>query len=185
MNQHDSLGYNLRMDLIIEQTASGWRARFGAREFRCAIGRSNLIAAEEKREGDGATPIGRWSMLRVLYRPDRIQNLETHLPLAAITAHDGWCDAPEDSSYNQQVMLPYEASHEKLWREDQLYDAIVVLSHNSDPVVPGLGSAIFLHVARDNYEPTEGCVALQRVDLLRVLRDANTDSAVLVAAPDG
>ncbi len=172
------------MDLIVEQTASGWRARYGARAFRCAIGRSALIAAEEKQEGDGATPIGRWSMLRVLYRPDRIQNIETELPLTEITAHDGWCDAPEDPSYNQQVTLPYEASHEKLLRDDQLYDAIVVLSHNSNPVVPGLGSAIFLHVARENYEPTEGCVALQREDLLYVLQDVDSNSAVLIAPPE-
>lgn len=172
------------MDLIVEQTASGWGARHGTHEFRCAIGRSALIPADQKQEGDGATPIGRWRMLRVLYRPDRIQAIETHLPLAEITAHDGWCDAPEDPSYNQQVTLPYEASHEKLLRQDQLYDAIVVLSHNSDPVMPGRGSAIFLHVARDDYEPTEGCVALQRDDLLHVLKDADADSAVLITAPE-
>lgn len=173
------------MDLIVEQSDTGWRARFGAHEFRCAIGRSALIPAGQKQEGDGATPIGRWRMLRVLYRPDRIQGVETHLPLSGITPQDGWCDAPVDPSYNQQVTLPYGASHEKLWREDQLYDAVVVLSHNSDPVVPGLGSAIFLHVARDDYGPTEGCVALQRGDLLQVLRDVDSDSAVLITAPEG
>lgn len=172
------------MDLIVEQTASGWRARFGAQEFRCAIGRSALIPAGQKQEGDGATPVGRWHMLRLLFRPDRIEKIETRLPTTKITPQDGWCDAPGDPYYNQQVVLPYEASHEKMWRDDQLYDAVVVLCHNSNPVVPGRGSAIFLHVARDDYEPTEGCVALRRNDLLCVLQDADTNSAVLIRAPE-
>ncbi|TQV79973.1 L,D-transpeptidase family protein [Denitrobaculum tricleocarpae] len=172
------------MDLLVEQTAEGWRARFGHRECRCAVGRSNLISAERKQEGDGATPVGRWRMLRVLYRPDRIQDVQTALPLSAITTNDGWCDAPEDPNYNRQVTLPFEASHEKLWREDQLYDALVVLNHNSDPIVPGRGSAIFLHVARENFEATEGCVALQQDDLLKILREVDRDSAVVITAPE-
>ncbi len=172
------------MDLVVEKTADGWRARFGHREFRCVVGRSNLISAERKQEGDGATPVGRWRMLRVLYRPDRIQDVETALPLSAITANHGWCDAPDDPHYNRQITLPYDASHEKLWREDQLYDALVVLDHNNDPVVPGSGSAIFLHIARDDYEPTEGCVALKQDDLLCVLRNADSESAVLINAPE-
>ena len=170
------------MDLIVDETPAGWRARFGQEEFRCAVGRSSLIPETRKREGDGATPVGRWRMLRILYRPDRIAEIETRLPKAAITAGDGWCDAPQSPHYNQQITLPFEASHEKLWRDDELYDALVVLSHNSEPVIPGRGSAIFLHVARENYEPTEGCVALRRKDLLKVLRGADHESAVVIEA---
>ena len=172
------------MDLIVERNDTGWQAQFGDLRFPCAIGRSALISAEEKREGDGATPIGRWRMLRVLYRPDRMAAIETGLPAQAITRSDGWCDAPDDPHYNQQVALPYDASHEVLWREDHLYDALVVLDHNSDPVEAGRGSAIFLHVARENYEPTEGCVALRPEDLLSVLRQVDRDSAVTIKAPE-
>ena len=174
--------YNLRMDLIIEETDNGWQARFGDRCFRCAIGRAGLIAADQKQEGDGATPIGRWRMSRLLFRPDRVEGMATALPSTAISRQDGWCDAPADPHYNQQIVRPYEASHEILWREDFLYDILVVLDHNSNPVVPGRGSAIFLHLARKNYEPTEGCVALARSDLLRVLGEASADSAVLVTS---
>lgn len=102
--------------------------------------------------------------------------------MTAITARDGWCDAPQDPRYNQQITLPFEASHEKLWRDDELYDALVVLSHNSEPIVPGRGSAIFLHIARENYEPTEGCVALRQEDLMKVLRGADRQSAVVINA---
>ncbi len=168
------------MDLIVEKSEQGWRARFGEETFRCAIGRSNLIPADRKREGDGATPIGSWRFCRVLFRPDRIDEIETQLPQSAITPQDGWCDAPSDARYNQQIAIPYPASHEILWRDDHVYDVIVVLDHNSAPVVPCLGSAIFLHLARAQYEPTEGCVALARPDLLKVLRKATLETAVKV-----
>ncbi|WP_282604780.1 L,D-transpeptidase [Pelagibius sp. Alg239-R121] len=173
------------MDLIVEESKLGLQARFGDRTFRCAVGRTNFIPADQKREGDGATPIGRWRMCRVLYRPDRVDKVETRLPLAEVTPKDGWCDAPEDPLYNQQIVLPYSSNHEVLWRDDQLYDVIVVLAHNSEPIEPGRGSAIFLHVARDGYKPTEGCVALARQDLLEVLREADSEAAVVVAPRGG
>ena len=173
------------MDLVVEQAGNGWQARFGGKRFRCAAGREKLIAAALKREGDGATPVGRWRMCRVLYRPDRVDRIETGLPMAEITQRDGWCDAPDDPQYNQQVVVPYPSSHEIMWREDHLYDIVVVLDHNSAPVVPGRGSAIFLHLARGNYEATEGCVALARPDLLRVLREVTPESAVKVMGDSG
>lgn len=139
---------------------------------RCALGRSGVIAAGAKREGDGATPLGRWPLRYVLYRPDRGDAPKTALPARAIAPDDGWCDAPDDPAYNQPVKHPYRASAERLWREDALYDIIAVLGHNDDPVVPGAGSAIFLHCARPGYPPTEGCVALARGDLEAVLAGA-------------
>jgi L,D-peptidoglycan transpeptidase YkuD (ErfK/YbiS/YcfS/YnhG family) len=168
------------MDLIIEQVNAVWLARFGERSFPCAIGRSDVISAEEKHEGDGATPIGRWRMLRVLYRPDRVGTPETALPCKAITREDGWCDAPGDPHYNQQIVIPYGASHELLWRDDHLYDVIVVLDHNDSPAVPGRGSAIFLHIAKEGFSPTEGCVALAPPDLMSVLKEVDADSSVVV-----
>ena len=146
-------------------TAPGWATR-------CSLGRSGVKPAADKREGDGASPLGVWPIRRVLYRPDRVTGLQTGVPAAPLDPSDGWCDAPADSAYNRPVRLPYPASAENLWREDEVYDLIVILGHNDDPPVPGLGSAIFLHLARPDGAPTEGCVALSRPDLVRLLSEA-------------
>ena len=168
-------------DLQVFLAGGEARARWGAAHWRCAIGRGAL--ASKQREGDGITPVGRWPMRRVLYRADRIPRPATALPCQAIAPDDGWCDDPADPAYNRPVRLPYPASHERLMREDHLYDLVVVLGHNDDPVVPGAGSAVFLHLARSDYGPTEGCVALALPDLLEVLRTARPGSAVAVLAP--
>ena len=118
---------------------------FGGLRFACALGRSGRSA--RKREGDGATPLGRFAILAVLYRPDR-RRPQTGLPVRRIGPADGWCDAPSDRNYNRAVRLPYPASHERLWRNDRLYDIVLVLDHNTRPRVRGAGSAIFMHVAR-------------------------------------
>ena len=149
---------------------------WGAAVRRCAIGRCGI--ALKHHEGDGVTPIGVWPLRRVFYRADRLAAPETVLPLQALSPTDGWCDAPTDPNYNRLVPLPYDASHENLWRQDRLYDIVVVIGFNDDPVVAGKGSAIFLHVARESYAPTEGCVALALPDLLDVLRVATSDSNV-------
>jgi L,D-peptidoglycan transpeptidase YkuD (ErfK/YbiS/YcfS/YnhG family) len=164
-------------DLVVGR----WGARFRGRALPCAIGRGGI--GDKRGEGDGITPVGRWPLRRVLYRADRLDKVETTLNCAAIGADDGWCDDPADPAYNRPIRLPYPASHEKMSRDDGLYDVVVVLGHNDDPVVPGAGSAIFLHVARDDYGPTEGCVALALGNLLTVLKTAQPGSAVDVRAP--
>lgn len=138
--------------------------------LRCALGKGGVLPPAEKREGDGASPIGIWPVRRVWYRPDKGAPPETGVPVIALRPEDGWCDAPEDTRYNQWVPLPCSASHERMWREDGLYDLVAELGYNDDPPVPGKGSAIFLHVARPGYLPTEGCVALAENDLRAVLR---------------
>ncbi len=147
---------------------------------RCALGRAGVIAAADKREGDGASPLGDWTMLRVLHRPDRGPEPKTGLPIAPIGPNDGWCDDPADPAYNRPVRLPYPARCEALWRKDEVYDLICVLNHN-DPPTPGLGSAIFLHLARPDYSPTEGCIALARADLLAILALATTGALLRIA----
>ena len=137
--------------------------------LRCALGRSGVIAAAAKHEGDGATPAGVWPLRRVLYRPDKGPPPKTGLPVSPIGPDDGWCDAPGDPAYNRPVGLPYPSSCERLWRDDDIYDLIVILGHNDNPPVAGAGSAIFLHLARPDYGPTEGCIALSRGDLEEVL----------------
>lgn len=148
--------------------------------MRCALGWGGVSV--QKREGDGATPAGAFVMRRVLYRPDREPPPQTRLPCLAIKPSDGWCDAPGDPAYNRPVHLPYPASAEELWRADHVYDLIVVLGYNDDPVVPGQGSAIFLHLATPDYGATAGCVALAHADLLAVLGAADAGSRVIVAA---
>ncbi len=136
---------------------------------RCAIGRGGI--AIKTREGDGITPLGTFAIRKVLYRPDRLAHPQTGLPVEALHEGDGWCDAPGDPNYNRPVKLPYPASAETMWREDHLYDVVALLGFNDDPVADGAGSAIFLHVAREDYGPTEGCVALKLPDLLDALRE--------------
>lgn len=146
---------------------------------RCAIGRGGM--KPDKREGDGATPIGLWRLREGYYRPDRMPAPETRLKMTALRPDDGWCDAPGDPNYNRPVKLPYAASHEELWREDAIYDVIVVLGYNDDPVVAGKGSAIFLHLARGDYSPTAGCVAVSLEDMMQLLALASADTALRVA----
>lgn len=148
---------------------SGQTLAFNGKTYRCAIGKSGIIAADKKREGDGATPEGTWRVRECWYRPDRVSAPETGLKLRPITKQDGWCDDPKHPRYNRHVTLPFEGHHEQLWLEDGVYDIIVPLGYNDDPPVPDLGSAIFLHVARPDYAPTEGCVALAKKDLLGIL----------------
>ena len=167
--------------MIFEAVADGKTSgtvRWPGHEARAAFGKGGLKPAAEKREGDGASPIGVWPIRRVLYRPDKGPPPLLAIPAQPIAPTDGWCDAPGDPAYNHPVTLPYPASAEHLWRTDDVYDLVVVLGHNDDPVVPGLGSAIFMHLARPGYTPTEGCVALARPDLEALLAAARPGDAV-------
>jgi L,D-peptidoglycan transpeptidase YkuD (ErfK/YbiS/YcfS/YnhG family) len=165
------------MDLLV--SSDGW-AIWNGRRFRCALGPAGV--RQDKREGDGATPAGRFPFRRVLYRADRLARPKTALPCAAIAREDGWCDDPASPAYNRPVTLPVAASHERLWREESVYDVIVVIGHNDDPVLPGRGSAVFLHVAHDDFRPTAGCVALARDDLLQLLSAAKPGDGVSIGA---
>jgi L,D-peptidoglycan transpeptidase YkuD (ErfK/YbiS/YcfS/YnhG family) len=149
-------------------------------EARCVVGNGGVIAAEAKREGDRASPIGVWPLKRVLYRADRLPKPETALPVAALQPDDGWCDAAGDPNYNRPVKHPYPASAEKLWREDHAYDVIVILGHNDDPVVPGAGSAIFWHLAQPDWRGTEGCVAVSLETMLAALKQAKPGDSLAI-----
>jgi len=149
---------------------------FGASRYRAALGRGGVTAA--KREGDGATPAGLLPLRRILYRADRIRRPRTGLPTMPLAPHDGWCDDPAHADYNRIVRLPHDGRHEELWRSDGVYDLIGVLGWNDGPVERGRGSAIFLHAARPDLAPTEGCIALPLRDLLEVVEGGLT--AVLV-----
>ena len=151
--------------------------------MRCALGRGGIVG--EKREGDGATPAGNFPLRVVFYRADRLPAPEAGLPVKSIWETDGWCDDPESADYNRLVDLPHPARHEFLWRDDGLYDLVVVIGYNDDPPIPGRGSAIFLHLAKPDLAPTEGCVALAREDLLALLKACDAGTRLIVSPPAG
>ena len=167
--------------MIFRATADGFLG-LGERRVRCALGPAGVVSADAKREGDGASPAGVWSIREVLYRPDRGPPPATAFRLRAMAQDDGWCDDPADRAYNRPVRLPYPASAEALWREDGVYDILVILGHNDDPPVAGMGSAIFLHLCKPGYPPTQGCVAITREDLEDLLHRAQPGDAIEIAA---
>jgi L,D-peptidoglycan transpeptidase YkuD (ErfK/YbiS/YcfS/YnhG family) len=165
---------------VFTASADGF-LRYDDVKVACALGKGGVLPAHVKREGDGASPNGAWPIRRVMWRADKITAPITALPLAPIRPADGWCDAAADPRYNEAITHPYPASAEHLWRDDDVYDVIVVLGYNDDPVVAGKGSAIFLHVARPDYSPTAGCVAVALPDLLAVLALAKSGDVVEIS----
>jgi L,D-peptidoglycan transpeptidase YkuD (ErfK/YbiS/YcfS/YnhG family) len=143
------------------------RLNAGALVLPCAFGRAGIRHA--KREGDHTTPAGRFRLLRGYYRPDRIRRLAWALKISAMSPSDGWCDDPASACYNRPVRLPFREGYESMWRQDRLYDLVIVLDCNFCPRRKYRGSAIFLHCARPDFAPTEGCIALAFEDLRRLL----------------
>ena len=142
-------------------------ATLGERRWRCVVGAGGV--REDKVEGDGATPVGTYPLRRLYFRNDRLVLPKVRLPARPIGEHDGWCDDPRSPAYNRLVRIPNGWSHEKMWREDGLYDLLVVVGYNDDPPEGEWGSAIFLHIAKDDLSPTQGCVAFARDDLLELV----------------
>jgi L,D-peptidoglycan transpeptidase YkuD (ErfK/YbiS/YcfS/YnhG family) len=145
--------------------------------YRAALGRGGVRL--DKLEGDGATPVAVLPLRRVLYRADRGRAPECAVAVEPIAPDDGWCDDPAERDYNRMIRLPHDGHYEELWRRDALYDVIGVLGWNDAPVERGRGSAIFLHVARGDYAPTQGCIALALDDLRQVLAIGVTEVAVV------
>jgi L,D-peptidoglycan transpeptidase YkuD (ErfK/YbiS/YcfS/YnhG family) len=161
----------------LSKAARRGHLQFGPFRMPCALGRSGIKVL--KREGDGATPLGRFPFRYAFYRP-QTSRLRTALALRPIRPNDGWCDSPVDRNYNRPVRLPYSASAEHLWRADGLYDVVVVLGYNDVPRVRNRGSAIFMHIARGDLKPTEGCIALRSRDLRRLMSAVPRGGEVVV-----
>ncbi|RLQ89605.1 L,D-transpeptidase family protein [Notoacmeibacter ruber] len=154
------------------------RLTFGPLSFRCALGRSGIVS--RKREGDGGTPLGSHAILWGYRRADRRWRQSGPLPLRPITVDDAWCDAPGHPAYNRPVRLPFSASHEQMQRADRLYDCCIVLDYNFNTRIRQAGSAIFLHLAKPGYPPTQGCVALAPRDMARLLPYLHTGRRLIV-----
>ncbi len=159
-------------------TKARLKLKGSALSFPCAIGKNGQTIL--KREGDKKTPIGTWKPIKLYYRADRIKRPLTSLPIAVIKSDDGWCDEPFDPNYNRHVKLPHKASYETLWRDDHIYDLVLVLNHNQTPRKQGLGSAIFMHMARPGYTPTEGCIALSQKHLECVLKSMSVATKITI-----
>lgn len=151
----------------------------GTARYPCALGKGGVTS--QKWEGDAMTPLGAHPVRRLFYRPDVFARPpRTGLVAVAIHNQMGWCDDPAHPEYNRLVTLPFAASHERMWRDDALYDLVVELGYNDDPPQPGRGSAIFMHIARDDFSGTEGCIALRREDLVTILAVLEPGSRVMV-----
>lgn len=169
--------YNDQMQITVRAGKGeiGWAGKIK----RCAVGRGGVISASDKREGDGAMPLGTWPLRLAYYRADKMEAPKTAgLKTVPLQQNNGWCDEADCPSYNTHVTLPHAGSHETLWREDDIYDIIVPLGYNDSPVYHGLGSAIFLHIARESFSPTAGCIAVSKEDLLSILKDCTDYSTI-------
>ncbi len=141
--------------------------RAGPLALPVALGRTGIRA--NKREGDGATPRGRFRLKRLWWRADRHPRPMTYLPVRRIRPDDGWCEDPASRCYNQPLKVPKGSAADRLARSDQLYDFIIEIDHNTRPRIAGRGSAVFIHIARPGFRPTAGCVALEINTLRRLL----------------
>lgn len=166
------------MDLRVTAASDGAVLDWGEDPRPAAIGPGGI--GIKGGEGDGITPRGVFAVREIFYRADRIAEPKTSLPVRAIQPDDGWCDAPDDPNYNKLVKLPYRASAEQLWHDDNLYDLVAVLGYNDDPVVPGKGSAIFLHLAKPCYSHTQGCIALAYDDALAAIEQLKPGDRVII-----
>jgi L,D-peptidoglycan transpeptidase YkuD (ErfK/YbiS/YcfS/YnhG family) len=147
-------------------------------EFKCALGKNGI--KKKIKEGDNITPKGTFKIKTIYYRKDKVKKILTSIKIEKIKKNMGWCDDPRSAAYNKLINLPNKYSYERLYRKDNIYDLIIVLNYNMRPVIKNKGSAIFIHVANNNYNPTRGCVALSKVDLLKILNNINKRTKVKI-----
>ena len=146
-------------------------------KVKCAVGKRGIKV--KRKEGDLITPKGEFKIKFILFRKDRLK-IETKLKIKAITKNMGWCNDPRSKQYNKLIRLPFKYSHEKLFKKENIYDIIVVLNYNMDPIKKFKGSAIFIHIAKKNYKKTEGCIAIKKNHLLKIIKDLKTSSKVKI-----
>jgi L,D-peptidoglycan transpeptidase YkuD (ErfK/YbiS/YcfS/YnhG family) len=147
-------------------------------KFRCALGKGGI--KQKEREGDFITPKGKFKLIKIYYRFDRIKKINSTLKTIKIKKNMGWCDDVSSNYYNKQIKISKKIGHEKLHRKDNLYDIIVVLNYNLNPIIKGKGSAIFLHVAKKNYNKTQGCIALKKNELLSLISKIKKNTQIRI-----
>jgi L,D-peptidoglycan transpeptidase YkuD (ErfK/YbiS/YcfS/YnhG family) len=147
-------------------------------KFRCALGKAGI--KKKEKEGDNVTPKGTFKITKMYYRPDKIKNITSLVKKIKIKNNMGWCDDPSSNLYNRQIKLPNKFGHEKLYRKDNLYDLILVLNYNINPIIKNKGSAIFIHVAKNSYKKTEGCIALKKKHLIELVSKIRKNTKIKI-----
>ena len=147
-------------------------------KVKCAIGKKGI--GNKRKEGDLITPRGQFIIKYILYRKDRVK-IVTKLKKKIIKKNMGWCNDPKSSDYNKIVKLPFSYRHEKLFKKENTYDIILVLNYNMNPVKKNKGSAIFIHVAKNSFKKTEGCVAIKKINLIKLLKEINPYTKVKIS----
>ena len=147
-------------------------------KFRCSLGKAGI--SKKIVEGDNITPKGIYKIVNIYFREDRIKNIISKIKLIKIKNNMGWCDDPISKKYNQLIKLPTKYHHEKLYRNDKLYDIILVLDYNMNPIVKGKGSAIFLHLSKNLKNKTSGCIALKKKDMLELIKKIKKSTKVII-----
>ena len=146
--------------------------------IKCAIGKRGI--GKKKKEGDLITPVGLFKIKFLLYRKDRNKKLTTNLKKYIIRKNMGWCDDPKTKKYNKLITTPFKYSYEKLYKKENIYDLILVLNYNMNPIIKNKGSAIFIHIAKNNYSNTAGCIAIKKKQLLKILKNIKSDTKVKI-----
>ena len=147
-------------------------------KFRCALGKAGI--GKKKIEGDSITPRGKFNIVKIYYRSDRVKKISSKYRLIKISKNMGWCDDPNSKSYNQLINLPTKYTHEKLYRKDNVYDLLIVLNYNMRPIFKNKGSAIFIHIARQNSKKTSGCVAIKKPHLIKLIKTIKKNTKVVI-----
>ena len=147
-------------------------------KFKCALGKAGI--GNKEIEGDNVTPKGTFKIVKIYYRGDRIKKIYSKIKAFKINNKMGWCDDPKSKKYNQLIKLPTKYSHEVLYRKDNIYDLILVLDYNMSPTIKNKGSAIFIHIAKKNYEKTAGCIALKKNKLKKLIKIINKKTKIII-----
>tara|TARA_B100000963_G_scaffold61888_1_gene49932 strand:+ start:1190 stop:1687 length:498 start_codon:yes stop_codon:yes gene_type:complete len=147
-------------------------------KVKCAVGKRGI--GYKKREGDLTTPVGLFKIKFIFYRKDRVKLL-TKLNKKVIKKNMGWCDDPKSKMYNKLIKLPFNYSHEKLYKKENIYDIILVIDYNMNPVKKNKGSAIFIHIAKKNYKKTEGCIAIKKKEFLKILKVIKPNTKIKIS----
>ena len=151
---------------------------FGNYKAKCAIGKRGISI--KKKEGDLITPKGTFKIKEIFYRKDRVKSLISRLKKTVIRKNMGWCDDPKSNNYNKLIYYPFKYSAEKLYRRENIYDILLVLNFNMNPIRKNKGSAIFIHVAKKNLQPTQGCIALNKSELIKLVKSIKINTIVKI-----
>ena len=150
---------------------------FNNYKAKCSVGKRGI--GQKRKEGDLITPKGKYKIKYIMYRKDRVK-IQSKIKKIIIKKEMGWCDDPNSRHYNKIIKLPSSYKYEKLYKKENIYDIIIVLNYNMDPIVKNKGSAIFIHVAKKNYKKTEGCIAVKKIHLLKIAKDLKKKTMVLI-----